>query len=174
MQFKQFPVLVLLLNVLVGACASSSRTIPVQVPLTLVHSSLQNSGESKSMGAMWISNSDQWVDLIDRASEITENLPRSVGTPEIDFTRYGILLIRMGEKPTGGYGLMLMANVAKIENRTVLVPVRWVEPEKGAITAQMITSPYLMIQMEKGAFDRITVIDQDGREKLHTKVDSNI
>ena len=82
--------------------------------------------------------------------------------PHVDFEKYGVLLIRMGEKPTGGYLLQLMENTAKVENRTAMVPVRWIEPEKGAFTTQAITFPYLMIRMAKGSFDRIAVVDQDG------------
>jgi hypothetical protein len=51
--------------------------------------------------------------------------------------------------------------VAKIESGMAIIHVRWIEPEKGSITTQMITYPYLMIRMAKGAFDRITVIDQN-------------
>jgi hypothetical protein len=170
MQFNRFAVLLLGLNITLGACIHTTKTDLSPVTLASVKSRLQNLGESKSMGAIWINSEDQWDDLIDIVSGTTNNLPQSGTMPDIDFARYGILLIRMGEKPTGGYGLELMENVAKIESRMAVVHVRWIEPEKGSITTQVITYPYLMIRMARGAFDGITVIDQDGTVRATVEI----
>ena len=90
--------------------------------------------------------------------------------PEIDFAKYGVLLIRMGEKPNGGYGLTLTADEANIENREVRIPVRLREPEEGFFYTQAIIYPHLVIKMEKGAFDSIAVVDQNGSVKLRLSI----
>ncbi len=162
MRLKQLLILFFLMNITLSACGRSSREVSTPLTLTGISSGLENLGESTSTEAVWISSEDQWAGLIDRTSGNARILIQPVARPHVDFAKYGVLLIRMGEKPTGGYRLQLMADTAEVENRTALVPVRWIEPEKGAFTTQAITYPYLMIRIPKGSFDRIAVVDQDG------------
>ena len=170
MQFKQLLIVFFLLNVALSACGQSSREVSTPLTLTAISSGLENLGESKSMEAVWISSEDQWAGLIDRTSGNARILIQPVARPHVDFAEYGVLLIRMGEKPTGGYRLQLMADKANVENRIALVPLQWIEPEKGAITTQVITYPYLMVRMAKGSFDRIDVVDQDGTVRFRLDV----
>jgi hypothetical protein len=170
MPFKHFLIVFFLLNVTLSACGQSPREVPAPLTLTAVSSGLENLGDSKSMEAVWISSEDQWTGLIDRTSGNAKILIQPVARPHVDFAKYGVLMIRMGEKPTGGYRLQLMADTAEVENRTALVPVRWIEPEKGAITTQAITYPYLMIRIPTGSFDRIAVVDQDGTVRFRLDV----
>ena len=115
MQKRQFLALLLVLKVMVIAFVNPPGTVSISVPLKVVRSGLQNLGESKSLEAIWISNENQWTDLVDRVSRTTVVLPQRISPPEIDFAKYGILLVRMGRMPTGGYRLELMANVAEPE-----------------------------------------------------------
>ncbi|MCL2878275.1 MAG: protease complex subunit PrcB family protein, partial [Acidobacteria bacterium] len=85
-----------------------------------------------------------------------------VAVPDVDFTKYGVLLIRLGEKPNGGYGLKLTADAARIENREAQIPVHLSEPEPGFLYTQAIIYPHLAIIIEKGSFDSIAVVDQNG------------
>ena len=170
MQFKQLLILLFSLNVTLGSCGQPSPEVSTPLSLTEISSGLENLGDSKSTEAVWISGEDQWAGLIDRTSGNTKILIQPVARPHVDFAKYGVLLIRMGEKPNGGYRLQLMADTAEVENRTALVPVRWIEPEKGAFTTQAITYPYLMIRIPTGSFDRIAVMDQDGAVRFRLDV----
>ena len=91
--------------------------------------------------------------------------------PEIDFSADGVLFIWMGRKPSGGYALRLMADRAEVENHAARVPVRWIEPPKGALVIQMLTNPYLLIRLAKGDYDTITVFDAGGVNQIEVKKD---
>jgi len=123
------------------------------------------------MDAVWISSEKQWNDLhASVPAEMLEILPPSAVGPDIDFTKYGVLLIRMGEKPNGGYRLTLTADEASIENREARIPVRLSEPEEGFFYTQAIVYPHLVIKMEKGSFDGIAVVDQNGSVILRLSI----
>ncbi|MDX2451282.1 protease complex subunit PrcB family protein [Desulfosarcina sp.] len=166
MHHKRFFTLLLALNLMLGACTHSSQTAPGKVPLTAIHSGRQMVAVSKTLGGMWITNEDQLAALIDQAAWGTMIPAKPIALPEIDFAASGVLVVWMGEMPSGGYALELMAEAAKVENRTALVPLRWIEPEKGLLTTQIITHPYLMVRMGKGNYDTITVIDPNGLIKI--------
>ena len=154
-----------------AACSRSAQpgtnVSLASVALVLLTGVQRGIGESDSMEAVWVSDEKQWNNLIASIpAERLELFPEPVAAPDVDFTKYGVLLIRMGEKPNGGYGLTLTADEAKIENREARIPVRLSEPEPGYMYTQAIVYPHLVIKMEKGAFDGIAVIDQKGSVML--------
>ncbi|MDR0311314.1 MAG: protease complex subunit PrcB family protein [Acidobacteriota bacterium] len=161
----------------VTACSRSARPGGADISLAAVAIALvqgvqRGIGESKSMEAVWISNEKQWNSLIASIpAEALEIPPQPAAVPpDIDFTKYGVLLARMGEKPNGGYRLTLAADKAGIENREAQIPVRWSEPEPGFFYTQAITYPHLVIKVEKGAFGSIAVIDQNGHVKFRLSI----
>jgi hypothetical protein len=154
--------------ILPAACGRSARpgvdsASPASVSLILISGVQRGIGESKSAEAVWISDEKQWNRLISSIPVETLGIPpQSAGAADIDFTKYGVLLIRMGEKPNGGYRLTLTADTASVENREARIPVRWSEPEPEYMYTQAIVYPYIVVKMEKGAFDNIAVVDQKG------------
>ena len=161
----------------VAACSRSARPAAAE-PVSLASAALillpgvqRGIGVSKSMDATWISSEKQWRDLLTSIPTIhLEILPQPVPDPEVDFTKYGVLLIRLGEKPNGGYRLALANNEAVIENREAKIQVVISEPAPDGIYTQAIVYPHLVIEIEKGNFDRIAVIDQDGTVKLRLSI----
>jgi hypothetical protein len=87
----------------------------------------------------------------------------------VDFSREGILIVSMGQKPTGGYGLALNREVAVISDDAAVLSVSWIEPPKDAILPQVITSPCLAVILPKGSYNRIRLLDQN--EDLRLQVD---
>ena len=159
-----------------AACSRSARSGTETVSfasaaLVLLHGVQRGIGVSKSMEAIWVSDEKKWSDLLASVPvETLEILPRPAVGPDIDFKKYGVLLIRLGEKPNGGYGLALAADEAGIENREAKIQIRISEPEPDGFYTQAIVYPHLVVKMEKGAFDSIAVIDQDGAVKLRLSI----
>ena len=161
----------------VAACGRSARPAAAE-PVSLASAALillpgvqRGIGVSKSMDAIWISNEKQWHDfLASIPAGNLEILPQPIPDPEVDFTKYGVLLIRLGEKPNGGYRLALAADKAGIENREAKIQVLISEPEPDGIYTQAIVYPHLVIEMEKWDFDSIAVIDQNGEVKLRLSI----
>jgi len=141
------------------------------VALVLLDSAQQGIGVSTSMEAYWISSEKQWDDILASVPVLMLEIPpESAKKPDVDYAKYGVLLIRMGEKPNGGYRLALMSDDAKIENREARIQVRYSEPEPDGIYTQAFVYPHLVIKMEKGAFDRIAVVDQNGSVILRISI----
>ena len=160
----------------VTTCNRSARpgadsASPASVALVLLHGVQSGIGVSKSMDAVWISDEKQWNNLLASVpAEMLEILPQPAAVPDVDFTKYGVLLIRLGEKPNGGYGMTLAADKASVENREARIQVRLSEPEPGYFYTQAIVYPHLIIKMEKGTFESIAVVDQNSSIKLRMAI----
>ena len=89
---------------------------------------------------------------------------------EVDFSREGILIVEMGQKPTAGYGLELNHMVAVVSDDMAVLRVSWVEPPKDAIVSQVITSPCLVIILPKGPYSQIRLIDQSEHLRLQVHI----
>ncbi len=71
--------------------------------------------------------------------------------PEVDFERYIVIAAMQGPKPTAGYSISVTSAVQNGDEVTVVVDT--MEPEPGAITAQVLTSPYHLVLAERSSFD---------------------
>jgi hypothetical protein len=81
---------------------------------------------------------------------------------DVDFDREGVALIAMGKRPTAGYMVVPAADRAAVEAGTVRIPVAWQEPPEGAVVAQVLTTPCLLVALPKGGYDAVAAVDQDG------------
>jgi hypothetical protein len=104
--------------------------------------------------------------------------PRTVGgsgeasPPAIDFSRSGVLVVDMGPRPTAGYAVRLRRADAEVRQGTLRVPVRWRVPDPAAVVAQVRTHPCLLLQLPRGPYQRIVVIDQQGQTRPQLGLDS--
>lgn len=85
--------------------------------------------------------------------------------PEVDFERYIVVAAMQGPKNTSGYSITITGAVQA--ESEVWVTVDIVEPEPGAMTAQVLTSPFHLVLAERSAFDPrgellFTFTDQNG------------
>jgi hypothetical protein len=76
-----------------------------------------------------------------------------------------VFVISMGLRPTAGYRLSLAHTRARLDRGVVMIPVTWDEPAPGAITAQVITQPCLIVALEKRQYTGVRVVDQNGVER---------
>lgn len=75
------------------------------------------------------------------------------------------VLIEMGQRPTGGYGLELREPHAVLANGTVTVPINWREPAEDAVVTQALTSPCLLLTLPRREFETIKAVDQHGHTR---------
>lgn len=68
--------------------------------------------------------------------------------PSVDFSRETVVAVFQGDKPTGGYGIEVLA--AAIEAGELFVDMRFSEPDPGAITTQALTSPWIFVRVLRG------------------------
>ncbi|MEQ8486240.1 MAG: protease complex subunit PrcB family protein [Pseudomonadales bacterium] len=76
----------------------------------------------------------------------------------------GLLLIAVsrGDQPTPGYGLSLQS--ARLDGATAVLELNWQTPEPGAMLAQVITHPCLVVGIADAAgIGRVEAVDQHGK-----------
>ncbi|MBW2677277.1 MAG: protease complex subunit PrcB family protein [Deltaproteobacteria bacterium] len=114
--------------------------------------------------------SAEWIDsqaALERvyAATATLQLPaaESEPVPQIDWAENRVLLVKMGRKPTPGYAIQLHPEHCKISQDTAFISLRWSEPAPGSVLAQMITSPFILLKLEKQGYSSVNVMDQHGK-----------
>jgi hypothetical protein len=120
--------------------------------------------------AIWIEDPDQFKKTYARLTKHTIGAQQDLSS-RVDFSREGILIVAMGQKPTGGYGLELNREFAAISDDTAVLRVSWIDPPKGAILPQIITSPCLAIILPKGPYSQIQLLDQDAHLRLQLPIE---
>jgi len=125
----------------------------------------------ESWTATWISSQDQLLQMISRChANRIETITKEV--PSVDFERFGVLAVEMGRQSSAGYGFDAEKVTAYIDNRTAIVRLEYRRPLPGALTAQMVTGPWVLIRLPAGPYHNIQVVDQDGL--LLTRIDLSL
>jgi len=83
--------------------------------------------------------------------------------PDVDFSRFGVLAVEMGWRSSAGYGFDATGVKGYMTGGTVTVAVDCYKPGPGAMTAQVITSPWILIQLPLAGYVNIRVVDKDAR-----------
>jgi hypothetical protein len=71
--------------------------------------------------------------------------------PAVDFSKDMVLAVFLGSRSTAGYGVDIIG--MKDVNGALVVQYRQTQPPPGAITAQVITTPYQMVAVPARAGD---------------------
>jgi PrcB C-terminal len=91
-------------------------------------------------GERVISTADGWQKLWD---EHTRNANPKPLLPAVDFSKEMVLAVFMGQRPTTGYAIDVTGVTPG--DKAVVVSVRRTSPPPGAITGQIITSPFVFV-----------------------------
>jgi hypothetical protein len=70
-------------------------------------------------------------------------------------------VVEMGLRPTGGYGLAV-ARAAVLREARVSLSATFVSPPPGSIRTQALSSPCVLVQLPRGRYDAVEVLDQTG------------
>jgi PrcB C-terminal len=102
----------------------------------------------QSASKMAIDNSERWIDLWQQHTYNTEPPPP---VPQVDFTRYRVVAVFAGEKPTGGHSVeILSAETSGSQTQEQLaITVQDRQPSAGDFVTEALTYPYHMIKIPK-------------------------
>lgn len=95
-------------------------------------------------------------------AELAAAFPDVLGAPPSaapEFEGAVVLLVAAGQRPTAGHGVELAAAKAPVKDGTALVRVTVRAPEQGAITAQVVTSPCLVVSLPREGLREVKVAD---------------
>lgn len=140
--------------------AAADATVAIEV----VHAGSVCSGAPRLPKATWIDShqdlSRHWQRLL--SHRLGDGKPL---IPQVEWDTHGLVLIHMGQKTTGGHRLELAQPHGRVHAGSVLVRINWVEPPAGAITAQMITSPCLLLKFQRGEYQSVVILDQSNHQR---------
>ena len=159
-----------LIALLLSGCASTSNnsiTVPTELFAEILHSSLLCGTDIQQPLIYWI---DDQADLEQRYAQFNAQTSDPVFVPVLDFEQSGALLIAMGPQPSTGYLLNYIPGQDStwLAGSTLVVSVDWVTPDADSMQAQVITSPCLLLHLDKLNFKQFKVVDQDGEIKLES------
>lgn len=143
-------------------CAPTSAGPPdaaKTVSLKRLSSSSVCGGKAASAGLAWIGTDAELAAERNRKPTGSGNGPVRM---DVDFSRFAVLRMAMGEKPTGGYDLDLAQTAASVTDGTLVIRIDWIEPAPGAMVPQMITAPCLLVRVPRNGYGRVAVVDQHG------------
>lgn len=169
---KNFTLLLLMLYANLAACSNQQTggVVSTNNPITaeVIYQSHQCSQSQPR--ALWI-KSQQQLQQIHAKLRRSYFGGQSAQPPAVDFSGYGVLLLAMGQKNTGGYGLKIADESVSLVNGLLEVRVRWLEPKRGMMVTQALTSPCLLAKISQGDFSRIKISDQTGKTRFEISVD---
>lgn len=82
--------------------------------------------------------------------------------PRVDFSREGVVAVSAGTRPTAGYAIALHEEAVTIADGVATIVVRIDGPAAGAILAQVVTSPCLLVRLPREGIREVRVVDPVG------------
>jgi hypothetical protein len=140
-----------------GAC-KADREVPVEV----VRAASQCGGEGEGVTVRRVA-SDQELRGEARVDQIRGAARPELEGPAPDFEREAVLLVSMGQQRSAGYAVELARPVALVKGDVAGVQVNLRRPAPGAMTAQVLTSPCLMVKLPREGLAEVKVADADGK-----------
>jgi protease stability complex PrcB-like protein len=129
-----------------GACSPDR-----EVPVTVLRGGAQCGGAAAGPS----------VRRLGSAEELTAAFAGELGgaAPAVDFEAVAVLLVAAGQRPTAGHAVELAAPRAAVKDGVALVQVALRAPGPGAMTAQVVTSPCLVVALPRAGLGEVRVAD---------------
>lgn len=109
---------------------------------------------SQDSNALYFADADAFGDWIAYRS-ITEFKPSMARDN-------GVLVVEMGQRPTGGYNIKVDRGKTHIDNGTLTLGMEWNAPRLDAAVSQALIASCVAIEPPKGEYQRVQVVDQLG------------
>ena len=91
--------------------------------------------------------------------------------PQIDFKKFGVLFLEMGQKPSGGYAINFDPSKTQVDNDKLVLHIRWDVPAQGMTVTQAITSPFILLKISKTDISSILVMDHNNRTRFEVPIE---
>ena len=155
----------------IAACAAprnDETTREIALPATVLRTGQYCTPASDGWKSTWISSPQSLRAKIAQCSANRVGIAAG-NVPEIDYTRHGVLVVEMGRRRSGGYGFDPEGVTGWVTGRTATVELGIRQPAEGARVTQALTAPWVMIQMPRGEYRNIEVVNQHAQ--LLTKIE---
>lgn len=86
--------------------------------------------------------------------------------------RNGVLIVEMGQRPTGGYDIRLDSKKTGIKNNVLTISMNWHAPRLDAAVSQAMITPCVALHLPQGQYNKVKVVDQLGNLRGSADVNS--
>jgi len=107
---------------------------------------------SQDSGALYFADADEFGDWINYRGVNDFNPQMANGN--------GIVVVEMGQRPTGGYNIKLDNASTAIKGDTLTIGMKWNAPRLHAAVSQALIASCVAIRPPQGEYNRIRVVDQ--------------
>jgi hypothetical protein len=104
---------------------------------------------AQNEGHMWIDTKKALKDFLQSHKSTLTPPPLPSWSADLDFSNHRILAIFMGQRPTAGYSLEYIPEKSYSTGSTARITIKYITPPPGAITAQVMTSPCLLLRVQQ-------------------------
>lgn len=115
----------------------------------------------RSANARWIDSTGTLEQVIEAAgrNQLGAEEPE---IPAVDFARHRVVLVALGEQPTAGYGVALARASLAMHGRNARLPIEVTRPSADSTQAQVVTTPCMLVAVDRDGYDSLEVVDQAG------------
>lgn len=130
-----------------GKGCSADREVPVAV----IRGGAQCGGEAAGPSVRRLASAEEL------AAAFSAEL--GAAAPAADFEGAAVLLVASGQRPTAGHAVELLAPRAPVKDGVAVVQVALRAPAPGAVAAQVVTSPCLVVAVPRAGLAEVKVAD---------------
>jgi hypothetical protein len=125
-----------------------------------IRSGTHGPASQKSATATWISDAEALQHVFTAINRYQLGNDDNVA-PDINWRRYGVLFIEMGQKPTGGYSIGFTPSLSRVVDKQAFIRISWNTPEEGVLLTQAVTSPFMLLKICHTDITSIVVLNQN-------------
>ena len=94
---------------------------------------------------------------------------KAINFSKLDFKHEIVLLVEMGQQSTLGYQIKLReAGSLTVKQGKAQLTLDWVKPSAGSIVAQTVSSPCLLLKLDRGNYTSVQILNRQGTVKAST------
>lgn len=112
---------------------------PAGAPLLDIHGIMSNIRQQRQVV---VRNIEEW-------KQLWREHAASSRAPVVDFSRYDVVAVFAGAKPTGGYEVRIDAVRVDAKKKEAVVEATLLKPARGTVTMQVFTFPFAMRAVPK-------------------------
>jgi len=160
-QFHFFRFLLILMIALLSGCwlTQKDSTGHDTNPVELLASGVHGSRMLQESSATWITNTTTLEQVYSSLNK--HQMGNYTAVPDIDFDSYGILLLEMGQRPTGGHAVHFNPSLSCVVDKKAVIHVILKSPAKGMVVTQALTSPFMLFKVRHVDLTSISVLGQN-------------
>ncbi len=126
------------------------------------------SRQASSATATWIDTSQQLQMIIKKLRGNALEI-RPINATMTNFQHDIALFVEMGQRPSLGYHLTLAEHQPlRIKQKQAYLTLNWIQPAASATNALAISSPCLLLRLERGNYTSVHILDEQGNLKATT------